>query len=105
LPEIRAIVPMPDGTVYAAALGGSVAKRAQSAAQAAQGLAGGAGPATATTTITVEAQNTGPGEIKPPEPAKPQSQSAAPVSTPQVSTQFTARGGRERRRQIRRVSH
>ena len=29
LPEIRAIVPMPDGTVYAAALGGSVAKRAQ----------------------------------------------------------------------------
>jgi hypothetical protein len=89
LPEIRAIVPMPDGTVYAAALGGSVAKRAQSAAQAAQGLAGGAGAATATTTITVEAQNTGPGEIKPPEPAKPQPQSAAPVSTPQVSTQFT----------------
>jgi hypothetical protein len=41
LPEIRAIVPMPDGTVYAAALGGSVAKRAQSAAQAAQGMAGG----------------------------------------------------------------
>jgi hypothetical protein len=89
LPEIRAIVPMPDGTVYAAALGGSVAKRAQSAAQAAQGMAGGSGATTATTTITVEAQNTGPGEIKPPEPAKPQSQSAAPVSTPQVSTQFT----------------
>ena len=89
LPEIRAIVPMPDGTVYVAALGGSVAKRAQSAAQAAQGMAGGAGATTATTTITVEAQNTGPGEIKPPEPAKPQPQSAAPVSTPQVSTQFT----------------
>ena len=87
LPEIRAIVPMPDGTVYAAALGGSVAKRAQSAAQAAQGMAGGANATTATTTITVEAQNTGPGEIKPPEPAKPQSPAA--VSTPQVSTQFT----------------
>src|ERR1700680_3497398 len=28
LPEIRAIVPMPDGTVYAAALGGSIANRA-----------------------------------------------------------------------------
>ena len=28
LPEIRAIVPMPDGTVYATALGGSIAKRA-----------------------------------------------------------------------------
>jgi hypothetical protein len=88
LPEIRAIVPMPDGTVYAAALGGSVAKRAQSAAQAAQGMAGGSGATTATTTITVEAQNTGPGEIKPPEPAKPQPQ-PAPASTPQVSTQFT----------------
>ncbi len=35
LPEIRAIVPMPDGTVYAAALGGSVAKQAQAAAQGA----------------------------------------------------------------------
>jgi hypothetical protein len=89
LPEIRAIVPMPDGTVYAAALGGSISKRAQSAAQAAQGMAGGAGATTATTTITVEAQNTGPGEIKPPEPAKPQPQSATPASTPQVSTQFT----------------
>jgi hypothetical protein len=87
LPEIRAIVPMPDGTVYAAALGGSVAKRAQSAAQAAQGMVGGAGATATTTTITVEAQNTGPGEIKPPEPAKPQSPAA--VSTPQVSTQFT----------------
>ncbi len=89
LPEIRAIVPMPDGTVYAAALGGSVAKRAQSAAQAAQGMAGGANATTATTTITVEAQNTGPGEIKPPEPAKPQPQSPTAASTPQVSTQFT----------------
>jgi hypothetical protein len=52
-------------------------------------MAGGAGATTATTSITVEAQNTGPGEIKPPEPAKPQPQSAAPASTPQVSTQFT----------------
>ena len=60
LPEIRAIVPMPDGTVYAAALGGSVAKRAQSAAQAAQGAAGSGAVPTTTTTITVEAQ-AGPG--------------------------------------------
>ncbi|MGA2268377.1 MAG: hypothetical protein ABSH44_07905 [Bryobacteraceae bacterium] len=89
LPEIRAIVPMPDGTVYAAALGGSVAKRAQSAAQAAQGTAGGANAPPVTTTITVEAQNTGPGEIKPPEPSKPQPAPTAPASTPQVSTQFT----------------
>ena len=52
LPEIRSIVPMPDGTVYAAALGGSVAKRAQAAQQAAQGMSGI--PTIASTTITVE---------------------------------------------------
>ena len=46
LPEIRAIVPMPDGSVYAAALGGSVAKLAQAANQAAQNL-GGSQPGTA----------------------------------------------------------
>jgi len=90
LPEIRAIVPMPDGTVYAAALGGSIAKRAQSAAQAAQGMSGTAGGVpSVTTTITVEAQNTNPGsEIKPPDGNKP-SQAQQPASTPQVSTQFT----------------
>jgi len=90
LPEIRAIVPMPDGTVYAAALGGSVAKRAQSAAQAAQGLSGGAsGVPTATTTVTVEAQSTPPGgEIKPPDATKPPA-GQIPAATPQVSTQFT----------------
>jgi sugar lactone lactonase YvrE len=80
LPEIRAIVPMPDGTVYAAALGGSIVKRAQSAAQAAQGIAGGP-PSIASTTITVEAQAGS--EIKPPE-AKPQPQQPAVV--PQVAT-------------------
>jgi hypothetical protein len=86
LPEIRAIMPMPDGTVYAAALGGSIAKRAQSASQAVQGQ-GGSGLATSTTTITVEAQAGPGGEIKPPDPKQP----AAPTvtSTPQVSTQFT----------------
>ncbi|HJT87445.1 MAG TPA: hypothetical protein VJ732_06305, partial [Bryobacteraceae bacterium] len=69
LPEIRAIVPMPDGTIYAAALGGSVAKREQSAQQALQNLGtGGAVTSGTTTTITVEAQQSGPGpEIKPPE--------------------------------------
>ena len=56
LPEIRAIVPMPDGTVYAAALGGSTAKRAQAAAQAAQGMTGAGSVPVTTTTITVEAQ-------------------------------------------------
>jgi hypothetical protein len=63
LPEIRAIVPMPDGTVYAAALGGSVAKQ-QAAAQASQNLTSTGTPAV-TTTITVEAAQNSAAEIKP----------------------------------------
>jgi hypothetical protein len=88
LPEIRAIVPMPDGSVYAAALGGSTAKRAQAANQAAQGNPGsGAAVTSSVTTVTVEAQAS---EIKPPDPTKPPpSQPGIATSTPQVSTQFT----------------
>ena len=88
LPEIRAIVPMPDGTVYAAALGGSIAKRAQSAGQAAQGSGGAGSVPTVTTSITVEAQANPGGEIKPPDPKQAQ-QTNAVSATPQVSTQFT----------------
>jgi hypothetical protein len=89
LPEIRAIVPLADGTVYAAALGGSTAKRAQAANQAAQGNSGsGTAVTSSVTTVTVEAQAS---EIKPPDPTKPQQSPAtgATASTPQVSTQFT----------------
>jgi outer membrane protein assembly factor BamB len=97
LPEIRSIVPMPDGTVYAAALGGSVAKRAQAAQQAAQGMSGM--PTIASTTITVEAQAGG--EIKPPEP-KPQTTAGG-----RAASQHTggADRGHQRRRQVRRLSH
>lgn len=81
LPEIRAIVPMPDGTIYAAALGGSVAKRAQSAAQASQATTTTGVTPSVTTTITVEAQS----DLKTPDvKAAP----AAIGTTPQVSTQF-----------------
>jgi hypothetical protein len=89
LPEIRAIVPLADGTVYAAALGGSTAKRAQAANQAAQGNPGsGTAVTSSVTTVTVEAQAS---EIKPPDPTKPQTSpaGAAPAPTPQISTQFT----------------
>lgn len=87
LPEIRAIVPEPDGTVYAAALGGSLAKRTQAAAQAAQASAAGVAVQAAPTSITVEAQNVEPGaEIK---TQTDPSKQAQPVSTPQVTTQFT----------------
>jgi hypothetical protein len=78
-----------DGTVYAAALGGSTAKRAQAANQAAQGNSGnGTAVTSSVTTVTVEAQAS---EIKPPDPTKPQQSPAGGTtnSTPQVSTQFT----------------
>jgi sugar lactone lactonase YvrE len=87
LPEIRAIVPRPDGTVYAAALGGSLARRAQGAAQAQQSGATGPVVTSPTTTITVEAQAQQPGaDIKPPggEAARPQPVAGAA----QVTTQF-----------------
>src|SRR5207248_696365 len=73
--------------VYAAALGGSVAKRAQGANQAAQGAGTSSSVTSTVTTITVEAQAS---EVKPPDPAKsPQPPVPATPSTPQVSTQFT----------------
>jgi hypothetical protein len=81
LPEIRSIVPMADGTVYAVALGGSIARRTQAAQQAAQGLPGI--PTIASTTITVEAQAGS--EIKPPE-GKPQT---PPVVVPQLNPTAT----------------
>ncbi len=89
LPEVRAILPQPDGTVYVAALGGSLAKRAQAAAQAAQSGTGGAVTVQGgTQSVTVEAQNTQPGaEIK---PQTDPSKLAQPAPTPQVTTQVTA---------------
>ena len=88
LPEIRSIIPRPDGTVYVAALGGSLAKRAQAATQAAQsGLGSAVTVQGAPQTVTVEAQNTQPGaEIKAQTDPTKQTQTAP---TPQVSTQFT----------------
>ncbi len=88
LPEIRAIVTGSDGAIYAAALGGSVAKRAQSAAQAAQAAAAGRAVSAAPMSITVEAQG-GP-DLSPlqPDAAKQQAQQQTAVTT-QVTTQFT----------------
>jgi hypothetical protein len=80
LPEIRAIVPMPDGSVYAAALGGSIAKRAQAANQASQGIGVGAnGIPTITTTVTVEGSAS---EVKPPDPTKPPTPAAPAAAAP-----------------------
>ncbi len=91
LPEIRAIAPMPDGTIYAAALGGSLARRGAAAAAGA-GAGAGAPVVTAPTisvTVTAEGAQAG-GEIKPPaDPSKPQS-APPPASTPSPGAPPTA---------------
>jgi hypothetical protein len=55
LPEIRAIVPAPDGTILVAALGGAYGKRQAGAAGAAASVQGGTMVTAPPTTITVEA--------------------------------------------------
>jgi sugar lactone lactonase YvrE len=82
LPEIRSIVTAPDGTIYAAALGGSVAKRAQSASQATQGAT--SVTSTPITTITVTADAQAGADVKPPQP-KPVQPAAAAAPTPQYT--------------------
>jgi hypothetical protein len=77
LPEIRAVSPNPDGSVYAVALGGSLEKKLQGS-QAAQGALPDGTP-TVTTSITVTADAGG--EIKPTAPAKPQEALPAPAVT------------------------
>jgi WD40 repeat protein len=91
LPEIRAVSPNPDGSVYAVALGGSLAKKVQNIQtnQTAQPD----GTPTVTTSITVTAaksQVDAGGEIKPnpPAPVKPQESAAQPAVT--TTTAVTA---------------
>ena len=80
LPEIRSIVPMPDGTVYAAALGGSIARSTRDA------KFGVAAPISVTvtappTSITVSDTQAGP-DIKPKaDSSKPAAQSGQGVTS------------------------
>jgi sugar lactone lactonase YvrE len=78
LPEIRSIVAGPDGSLYAAALGGSIAKRTAGAAQGGA-AATGVTAAPTTVTVTVTDANAQAGlEVKPsPEAPKPSSPPAA----------------------------
>lgn len=85
LPEIRTLVTAPDGSIYAAALGGSVQQRTNAAGGASQ-TGPGAPVTTPTTTITVTdeaAAAQAPPDLKPkgPESAKPAAQPAAPGQT------------------------
>jgi hypothetical protein len=90
LPEIRAIVPAPDGSVYAAALGGSVARRLGAASSAGAAVAGAGVPAF-TTTITVTDQQGGLNAAPKPEPAKPATSvaPAATVTTASATSDYT----------------
>ena len=85
LPEIRAVSPNPDGSVYAVALGGSIAKKAQANQQ--NQNAQPEGTPTITTSVTVTA-DAGGGDIKPtpPTPVKP----TEPTPAPAVTTTTTA---------------
>jgi hypothetical protein len=75
LPEIRAIIPQSDGSIYAAAMGGGVAKR-MGVASSAVISATGSGAPSVSTTITVTEQN----GINP--PPKPEVPKLAPQATP-----------------------
>lgn len=83
LPEIRAIASDADGSIYAAGLGGALAKKVQAAQQTNQttqtDTSGGA-----VTTITVTADTSGDLKPTPPEPQKPQ-QAAPTPATPTVT--------------------
>jgi hypothetical protein len=79
LPEIRAVSPNADGSVYAVALGGSLAKKVQGA-QTNQTTPSDATP-TVTTSITVTADAGGDIKPNPPTPAKPQENAPAPAVT------------------------
>jgi len=88
LPEVRTLVAAADGCVYAAALGGSMSRRALGGVQSIPGVP--ASVSVSTTTVTVEASETQSGiDIKPkPEAARPQPvpAAAAAPATPVEAT-------------------
>ncbi|HWE48342.1 MAG TPA: hypothetical protein VG273_01035 [Bryobacteraceae bacterium] len=83
LPEIRAAEPNPDGSIYAVALGGALAKKVQ-AVQAGQNGSIDITPA-ATTTITVTADAGTDIKPAPPNPPKPQATPAPETPTAAVT--------------------
>lgn len=81
LPEIRAVSPNPDGSVYAVALGGALEKKVQGAQANVNTQTDVTGGATTSITVTADAG----GEIQPPAPVKPQEPVPAPAA-PAVTT-------------------
>ena len=91
LPEIRAVANAEDGSVYAVALGGSLAKKTQSATQSVQGGAGSGTVPSVTTSITVTAESaqSGTAEVKVvPDPAKQTASASAATPATAASSQM-----------------
>jgi hypothetical protein len=88
LPEIRAIVPAPDGTIYAAALGGSIARRTGAAGNTTSGTEPIVGP---TISVTVTDAQAGIAPSPKAEPAK-----TTTAAQPSVVTTTTETAGVER---------
>jgi sugar lactone lactonase YvrE len=81
LPEIRSIVPAPDGSVYVAAMGGAYARRqAQTASSAAASQS--AGIVTTTITVSADADAAQRGIDLQPKPEQPKPAAAAPETPP-----------------------
>jgi hypothetical protein len=85
LPEIRSIVPAADGSIYAAALGGSLAKRTSAAASSSSSTPTVTAPATS---ITVTDAQAGLAVAPKPDPTKPTT-GTSPISAPATTTEVS----------------
>ena len=82
LPEIRSILPAPDGSIYVAALGGSLARKQGEGAAAAPAPASPSGVVTTTITVTAEAARAQGGVEVKPQAEAPKPPPAAEVPLP-----------------------
>ncbi len=87
LPEIRSIVPVADGNVYVAALGGSVARRIGSASNAAS-AANAAGIAPVVASVTVTDQQSGLAQPPKPEASKAPTASSSTTVVPAPAVDY-----------------
>ena len=85
LPEIRSIVPNADGSIYAAALGGSLAKRTSAASSSSSSTPTVTAPATS---ITVTDAQAGLAVAPKPDPTKPTT-GTSPISAPATTTEVS----------------
>ena len=85
LPEIRSIVPAADGSIYAAALGGSLAKRTSAASSSSSSAPTVTAPATS---ITVTDAQAGLAVAPKPDPTRPTT-GTSPISAPATATEVS----------------